>query len=72
MRNNQPVTQREFDFPANATLMSTTDTQSYITYANAAFIAVSGFELDEIIGQPTTWCATPRCQPRPLRICGPR
>lgn len=52
MRNNQPVTQREFDFPANATLMSTTDTQSYITYANAAFIAVSGFELDEIIGQP--------------------
>jgi aerotaxis receptor len=52
MRNNQPVTQRVFDFPANATLMSTTDTQSYITYANAAFIAVSGFELDEIIGQP--------------------
>ena len=52
MRNNQPVTQREFDFPADATLMSTTDTQSHITYANAAFVAVSGFDLDEIIGQP--------------------
>ena len=52
MRNNQPVTQREFDFPADATLMSTTDTQSHITYANAAFIAVSGFERDEILGQP--------------------
>jgi len=52
MRTNLPVTQREYDFPASATLMSTTDTQSHITYANAAFIAVSGFERDEILGQP--------------------
>ncbi|AQV97169.1 PAS domain S-box protein [Cupriavidus necator] len=52
MRNNQPVTQREFDFPDNATLMSTTDTQSYITYANAAFVEVSGFTREEIQGQP--------------------
>ena len=41
MRTNLPVTQREHDFPADATLMSTTDTLSHITYANAAFIAVS-------------------------------
>lgn len=41
MRNNQPVTQHEFDFPADATLMSTTDVQSHIQYCNAAFIAVS-------------------------------
>ncbi|RQY26396.1 PAS domain S-box protein [Burkholderia stagnalis] len=52
MRNNQPVSQREFEFPDNATLMSTTDTNSYITYANAAFIQVSGFSSDEIEGQP--------------------
>ncbi|MFG6415346.1 methyl-accepting chemotaxis protein [Roseateles sp. DC23W] len=52
MRVNQPVTQREFDFPADATLMSTTDTQSYVKYANDAFIAVSGFSRDEVIGQP--------------------
>jgi aerotaxis receptor len=52
MRQNLPVTQREYDFPADATLMSTTDTQSHITYANAAFISVSGFERDEILGQP--------------------
>ncbi|CAJ95829.1 PAS domain S-box protein [Cupriavidus necator] len=52
MRDNQPVTQREFDFPDNATLMSTTDTQSYITYANAAFVEVSGFTREEIQGQP--------------------
>jgi aerotaxis receptor len=52
MRNNQPITQREYEFPDNATLMSTTDTQSHITYANAAFIQVSGFEREEIQGQP--------------------
>ncbi|SIT36944.1 fused signal transducer for aerotaxis sensory component; methyl accepting chemotaxis component [Paraburkholderia piptadeniae] len=52
MRNNQPVTQHEFEFPDNATLMSTTDTQSHIQYANAAFIQVSGFSLEEIQGQP--------------------
>ncbi|QBR04203.1 PAS domain-containing methyl-accepting chemotaxis protein [Paraburkholderia pallida] len=52
MRNNQPVTQREFEIPDDATLMSTTDTQSYINYANAAFIHASGFSQDEIQGQP--------------------
>ncbi|WP_454722072.1 MULTISPECIES: methyl-accepting chemotaxis protein [Cupriavidus] len=52
MRNNQPVTQHEFEFPDNATLMSTTDTQSYVTYANAAFVEVSGFSREEIQGQP--------------------
>ncbi|WP_342611549.1 methyl-accepting chemotaxis protein [Burkholderia ambifaria] len=52
MRNNQPVTQREFEFPDDATLMSTTDADSYIKYANAAFIRVSGFSPEEIEGQP--------------------
>lgn len=52
MRNNQPVTQHEFEFPENATLMSTTDTESYVTYANAAFMQVRGFSHEEIQGQP--------------------
>ena len=52
MRSNLPVTQREFDFPNDATLMSTTDTESNITYANDAFVSVSGFDRDEIHGQP--------------------
>jgi len=52
MRMNQPVTQREMDYPADTTLMSTTDTQSHITYANAAFINLSGFDRSELIGEP--------------------
>jgi aerotaxis receptor len=52
MRVNEPITQREFEFPDSATLMSTTDSQSHVTYANAAFIEVSGFTREEIMGQP--------------------
>ena len=52
MNNNQPVTQRDYPFSDGVTLMSTTDTQSHITYANAAFIEVSGFSREEIMGLP--------------------
>ncbi|HEY4082525.1 MAG TPA: methyl-accepting chemotaxis protein [Burkholderiaceae bacterium] len=64
MRANLPVTQREYDFPADATLMSTTDTQSHIAYANAAFIAVSGFERDEVLGQPHNMVRHPDMPPQ--------
>ena len=59
MRLNEPVTQREFPFPADATLMSTTDLGSHVTYANAAFISVSGYSADEIIGQPHNFVRHP-------------
>ena len=52
MRVNEPVSQREYEFPDGATLMSTTDTQSHIAYANEAFVEVSGYARDEILGQP--------------------
>jgi aerotaxis receptor len=52
LRSNLPVSQREFEFPPDATLMSTTDNGGRITYANAAFVAVSGFEASELIGKP--------------------
>ncbi|MBN3743243.1 PAS domain-containing protein, partial [Burkholderia sp. Tr-20355] len=52
MRNNQPVTQQEFDFPDDVTLMSTTDADSYITYANTTFAQVSGYSNEELVGQP--------------------
>jgi aerotaxis receptor len=52
MRTNLPVTQREYQFPGDETLLSTTDTSSHIAYANAAFMRTSGFATDELIGQP--------------------
>jgi aerotaxis receptor len=52
MRNNTPVTQREYEFGDDVTLMSTTDVQSHISYCNAAFVEVSGFTKEELMGQP--------------------
>ncbi|HEX5805267.1 MAG TPA: methyl-accepting chemotaxis protein [Macromonas sp.] len=52
MRVNEPVTQREFEFDDGVTLMSTTDPQSRMTYANTAFINVCGFSRDELMQQP--------------------
>ncbi|SDB92651.1 aerotaxis receptor [Paraburkholderia lycopersici] len=52
MRNNLPVTGREYELPKDTTLMSVTDCNGLITYANAAFVRVSGFEREELIGQP--------------------
>lgn len=52
MRTNLPVTQREYQFPSNETLLSTTDTESRIGYANAAFVRTSGYSDEELMGQP--------------------
>ncbi len=52
MRTNLPVSQSEYQFPDTETLLSTTDTDSRISYANAAFVRTSGFEINELMGQP--------------------
>lgn len=52
MRTNLPVTQHEYQFPDNETLLSTTDTSSHIAYANSAFIRTCGFTIEEVLGQP--------------------
>jgi aerotaxis receptor len=52
MRVNLPVTPREYEFPGDELLMSTTDRQGRMTHCNAAFARVSGFEMDELMGQP--------------------
>ncbi len=51
MKINQPVTQREVPFPSGRYLVSKTDTQGVITYANEAFVDISGFSRAELIGQ---------------------
>ena len=52
MRINLPVTHHEYPFPDGATIVSTTDLDSRITYCNAAFVEISGYEREELIGQP--------------------
>ncbi|WP_088286729.1 methyl-accepting chemotaxis protein [Ideonella sp. A 288] len=52
MRQNLPVSQREYQVPPGTTLVSSTDLKSHITYCNPAFIEVSGYTRDELVGQP--------------------
>ena len=52
MRSNLPVSDHRFTFPSDQTLVSVTDTKGRITYCNPAFIEVSGFQRQELLGQP--------------------
>ena len=52
MRMNLPVTEHERTFPSEQRLISTTDLNSRITYCNDAFVAISGFTYEELVGQP--------------------
>ncbi|MFO1334805.1 MAG: methyl-accepting chemotaxis protein [Piscinibacter sp.] len=52
MRKTGPITQREFLLDDGATLVSSTNLKSRITYCNPAFVAVSGYAREELIGQP--------------------
>ncbi len=51
MKNNQPVSQIEVYFPPDRLLLSKTDLKGLITYANDAFVEISGFSRDELIGK---------------------
>ena len=46
------ITQREYKIEGSVTLLSTTDLQGCITYANAEFCHISGYSFDELMGQP--------------------
>jgi aerotaxis receptor len=52
MRLNEPVTQHEVSFDPEEVLISKTDLRGMITYANEAFIRVSGYGPGELLGQP--------------------
>ena len=52
MRMNLPVVDQEFPFPKGETLVSTTDLKGRITYCNPSFIHVSGYQREELLGQP--------------------
>ncbi|OBV40970.1 methyl-accepting chemotaxis protein [Janthinobacterium psychrotolerans] len=52
MRLNLPVTDTEINLSDTETIVSTTDLQGNITYANPYFIAISGYTAEELIGAP--------------------
>ncbi len=52
MRENYPVTQREFALTSDAILVSTTDLQGRITHCNHAFEEASGYTYTELMGSP--------------------
>ena len=64
MRINQPVTQREYRYDSRITLLSATDTDSRIRYANPAFVKVSGFSREELDGQPHNLVRHPDMPPQ--------
>ncbi len=52
MRNNQPVSGVEHPMPGDQSLISRTDTKGKITYVNQAFVEMSGFSENELLGEP--------------------
>jgi aerotaxis receptor len=52
MRINTPVTHIEYQLSDTQSIVSTTDLQGNITYANPYFIEVSGYAEEELIGAP--------------------
>ncbi len=50
MKTNLPVTQIEIPFPSGRYLVSRTDLNGVITHANDAFVNISGFSREELIG----------------------
>lgn len=52
MRKNLPVTSNKFPYPKGKVIISHTDSKGRITHVNCAFVEISGFSREELIGQP--------------------
>lgn len=52
MRKNLPVTNHEKTFKPSQKLISSTDLKGKIKHCNQAFVEISGFSREELIGQP--------------------
>ncbi|MBS4098488.1 MAG: Tar ligand binding domain-containing protein [Sulfuricella sp.] len=51
MKHNTPLSRRERQVPPGEILVSKTDLHGVITFANSVFAEVSGYALDELVGQ---------------------
>ncbi len=64
MKTNLPITNNEQPFPKGKYLVSKTDLKGVITYANEAFIELSGFTRDELIGKSHNVVRHPEMPPQ--------
>ncbi|BBL75757.1 methyl-accepting chemotaxis protein [Methylomagnum ishizawai] len=67
MKQNMPVTDTEYVLNPDAMIVSKTDLKGVITYANAEFIAASGFGERELLGQPHNLVRHPDMPPAVFR-----
>jgi len=64
---NAYVSQKEVPFPAGAVLISKTDTKGVITYCNDAFVDISGYSRDELLGKDHHIVRHPDMPPQAFR-----
>jgi methyl-accepting chemotaxis protein/aerotaxis receptor len=67
MRNNQPVTQRDYPVGEDCAIVSHTDDKGRITYVNDDFVEYSGFTREELLGQPHNIVRHPDMPPEAFR-----
>lgn len=68
MRTNLPISGNEYVIPNDCeTLVSVTDLKGTIRYCNEAFVKVSGYSSDELIGQPHNIVRHPDMPPEAFR-----
>ena len=63
MKSNLPVTQNEVAYPKGRYLVSKTDLKGVITHANDAFVEISGYNRQELIGNSHNMVRHPEMPP---------
>uniref|UniRef100_UPI00406D429F PAS domain-containing protein n=1 Tax=Rhodoferax sp. GW822-FHT02A01 TaxID=3141537 RepID=UPI00406D429F len=71
MNNQSPVTQNEYELPDDALLVSTTDLKGHITRCNYGFVVASGYDYEELLGQPHDMVRHPDMPPEAFKDLWP-
>lgn len=68
--HSRPVTRNEYKVSEDQNLLSRTDRNGVITYAAQAFVEVSGYSREELVGSPHSIVRHPDMPARPSPISG--